>query len=118
MKYKYGNFSEKQLEKFETQLHNDVHKLLLYKDRNISKEIFKTEEDFEKFFKNLLFRLDGLNSLFDTSDNMVNLIATLQGALLETKRKNFRYSVYRKAILDSQGYIDIIFKGGDVHAKP
>ena len=118
MQYIYGEFTDKQISQAVRVMHNDVHKLLLYKDRDVEKTIFETEDDFITFFRNLLFRFGGLNELLGEPDYMVALMSTLQAAYDEVFRKHFRYGVFRRAILDCHGYIELIESEVDFNAKP
>ena len=81
MKYLYGEFTDKQINEAVRVMHNDIHKLLLYKDKKIEETIFNSEEDFFNYYDNLLFRFGGLNELLGEPDNMVMLMSTLQAAL-------------------------------------
>jgi hypothetical protein len=40
MQYLYGEFTDEQINKTVISMHSDIHKLLLYKDRNITEQIF------------------------------------------------------------------------------
>lgn len=117
MQYIYGEFTDKQISEAVRVMHNDIHKLLLYKDNKIEEKIFNTEEDFVTYFTNLLFRFGGLNELLGEPDQMVALMSTLQAAYDEVLSDHFNYRVFRRAILDSHGYIKAMFEGGDCDAK-
>ncbi len=114
MQYKYGEFSNEQINETVISMHNNIHKLLLHKDRNITEQIFDTDEDFKSYFKNLLFWFGGLNELLGEPQEMVDLMSTLQGAYDEIFRKPFRYYVFRRAILDCHGYIKEMFEVEEV----
>ena len=117
MRYIYGDFTDNQIAEATKAMHNDIHKLLLHKDNKIKEQIFNSEEDFNRYFVNLLFRFGGLNELLGEPKQMVALMSTLQAAYDEIKKDNFNYSVFRNAILNSHGYIKAIFEGGDFNAK-
>lgn len=110
MDYLYGEFTNEQINKTVVLMHNDIHKLLLHKDRDITEEIFNSEEDFLSYFNNLLFRFAGFNELLGEPQEMVYLMSTLQSAYNEVLRKHFRYYVFRRAILDCHGYIKKMFE--------
>lgn len=112
MKYKYGEFTNEQINETVVSMHNDIHKLLLHKDRNITEQIFNSEEDFVSYFTNLLFRFGGLNELLGEPQTMVDFMSTLQAAYDEVQRKHFRYYVFRRAILDCHGYIKEMVENG------
>lgn len=118
MTYIYGEFTDKQIAEAAHAMHNDIHKLLLYKDKNIEKKAFENDEMFISFFNNLLYKLGGTKTLFNNNSHMVALMSTLQAAYNEVIDDNFHYSTFRRAILDSHGYIKAMFESdGDTYAK-
>lgn len=117
MKYIYGEFTDKQISEAVHAMHNDIHKLLLYKDKRITEPIFQDDEAFLIFFENVLFKLGGTRTLFNDNGYMVTLMATLQAAYDEVVSDHFDYVTFRKAILDSHGYIKLMFEGGVDNAK-
>lgn len=118
MDYLYGNFTDKQIYESAQLMHNDIHKLLLFKDKNVKDAIFNSEQDFLIYFENLLYRFGGLNDLLGQPVLMVNLMSTLQAAYSCVQRDDYSYKLFRKLILDSHSYIKEIFEGGDTNAKP
>lgn len=110
MKHLYGNFSNNQILLNAKIMHNEVHKLLLYKDKMVEENIFNSEDDFINYFTNLLFRFGGLNELLGEPVSMVSLLSTLQAALDEVKSSSYNYSNYRRLILDAHGYIKLMFE--------
>ena len=110
MKYLYGEFSDNQIKVNASSMHNDIHKLLLYKDTKITDTIFNSEDDFYNYFTNLLLRFGGLNELLSEPPQMVKLMSVLQAALDESRRDNYSFNIFRKLILDAHGYIDSIFE--------
>lgn len=91
-------------------MHGDVHKLLLYKDERVTEQIFENDEAFISFFRNLLYKLGGTKTLFNDNGYMVSLMSTLQAAYDEVANGNYNYRTFRKAILDSHGYIKSMFE--------
>ena len=63
MDYLYGKFADHQIEVAASIMHGEIHKLLLFKDRNTEDTIFENDEDFFKYFRNLLVRYGALNTL-------------------------------------------------------
>ncbi len=112
MQYIYGGFTDKQISEAVRAMHNDIHKLLLYKDKRIKEIIFEDDEAFLIFFQNVMYKLGGTNTLFNDNGIMVTLMATLQAALDEVQSDHFNYMTFRRAILDSHGYIKQMFEGG------
>ena len=112
MQYIYGDFTDKQINEAVRAMHGDIHKLLLYKDKTI-----EDDEAFLVFFENVMFKLGGIKTLFNDNGLMVTLMATLQGAMDNFKSDHFSYKKFRRAILDSHGYIKQMFEGGVGDAK-
>lgn len=110
MKHLYGEFSDEQIKSNAKLMHSEIHKLLLYKDKNINQEIFANEDDFKIYFINLLYQFSGLNELLGCPVQMVALIATLQSAFDLVLSDKFNYYEYRRLILDSHNYIKNIFE--------
>lgn len=116
MDYLYGKFSNKQILEVAHIMHSDIHKLLLYKDKYFTEKIFDNDEDFIAYFENLLFKFGGLNSILGEPDLMIVLMSTLKAAYNETQKESFNYRLFRKAILDSHGYIKAMFEEVDEDA--
>ena len=114
MEYVYGEFTNKQIKEAVRAMHSDIHRLLLYKDKKIEEIIFESEEEYMTYFKNLLFRLAGMNELFGEPPQLVAFMSTLQAAYDEISSDHFRYSVFRRAILDCHGYLESMFEDGMV----
>lgn len=117
MKYIYGSFTKRQIKEAARAMHNDVHKLLLYKDNRIEEKIFENDEAFLIFFQNVMFKFSGTKTLFNNNGIMVTLMATLQAAYDEVISNEFDYMTFRRAILDSHNYIKQMFEGGVGDAK-
>lgn len=117
MQYIYGSFTDKQINEAVRAMHSDIHKLLLYKDKTIEEKIFEDDEAFLVFFENVMFKLGGTKTLFNDNGLMVTLMATLQGAMDNFKSDHFSYKKFRRAILDSHGYIKTMFEEVDDNAK-
>ena len=117
MQYIYGDFTDKQINEAVRAMHNDMHKLLLYKDKRIEEKIFEDDEAFLVFFENVMFKLGGTKTLFNDSGLMVTLMSELQAAFDNAKSDNFDYTTFRRAILDSHGYIKAMFEEVDCDAE-
>ena len=117
MQYIYGDFTDKQITEAVRAMHNDIHKLLLYKDKHIEETIFEDDEAFLIFFENVMYKLGGTKTLFNNNGIMVTLMVTLQAALDEVQSNHFNYTAFCRAILDSHGYIKAMFEGGVGDAK-
>ena len=102
----YGHFDDLQIEEYKEKLHKEMFWLLLYKDPK-TKDEFKNV-DFEKYFVNLMKKIDGLNALLSYPVEIVSIMSLLQAALNETRIAEFNYSSYRKLILDAHSLVDKI----------
>ncbi len=110
MDYIYGNFTNNQILTNAQIMHNDIHKLLLYKDKQFNGVIFNSDEEFNKYFINLLYRFGGLNTLLGEPKHMVLLMSTLQAAYDEVNNESYNYTVFRRLILDAHGYVKLMFE--------
>lgn len=110
MTYLYGEFADKQIELNARLMHGEIHKLLLYKDDNISENLFKDDLEFLSYFHNLLCRFGGLNDLLGEPRQMVALMATLQAAYKEVQSETYKWEDYRRLILDAHGYVTAMFR--------
>jgi hypothetical protein len=110
MNHLYGNFSETQIRDNARIMHSDIHKLLLFKDKNVNQQIFDNNEDFINYFSNLLRRISGFNELLFCPVEMVALLATLQSAFDMVNSESFNYQEYRRLILDAHGYVKSLFE--------
>lgn len=106
MNYKYGNFSDEQINYFKTQLHKKIHWLILYKDPNTCSKYEYVEYD--KYFITLMKEIDALNELLFYPVQIIELTCLLQAAYMETKKNDFNYSAYRKLVLDAHNLVDRI----------
>lgn len=102
----YGHFDDLQIEEYKEKLHKEMFWLLLYKDPK-TKDEFKNV-DFEKYFINLMEKIDGLNTLLFYPVEIVAIMSLLQAALNETRSDDFNYRSYRKLILDAHSLVDKI----------
>ena len=111
MIFTYGTFPDNQITQMAKTMHDDVHRLLLYKDENVLDKMFKSDDEFKSYFSNIMFRFGGLNTLLGCPICMVSLLSTLQAAFNVVGSEDYEYQVYRKLILDAHGYIDQVFEG-------
>lgn len=109
MKTIYGHFDDSQFDKYKTQLHKEMFWLLLYKDPKTCDQFKNT--NFEKYFINLMKRIDGLNVLLSYPVEIVSIMSILQAAFDESKKEEFNYQSYRKLILDAHSLVDRINSG-------
>lgn len=105
MEYLYGNFSSKQMEQAQKQIHSMIHWLLIYKEQNYD------PDKLDRYFNTVLLRLSGFNELLQCPEALVSLISNLQAARTLLKSQSFSFGDYRKLILDSHTLVDRCFGG-------
>lgn len=110
MKTLYGSFDDEQIKKYKVQLHKEMFWLLLYKDPK-TKDGFK-DVDFDKYFTTLMKKIDGLNEILMFPVEIISIMSLLQAALIETRKEDFDFKIYRKLILDAHSIVDDINSGG------
>ena len=119
MDYLYGKFADHQIDVAVSVMHGEIHKLLLYKDRNTEDVIFESSQDFFKYFRSLLVRYGALNTLMGEPDQMVAFLSTLEAASEEVlkPKTEYRFWKFRKLILDAHGYLKMMFEEVDENAE-
>lgn len=106
MKHKYGYFSDGQLSNYKTKLHKDIFWLLLYKDPEKDGDFLNV--NYDKYFYNLMRKINGLNSLLFYPIEIVEILSLLEAAMMETQKESFDFKVYRKLLFDVHTLIDKI----------
>ena len=106
MENRYGWFDEEQFEGFKKKWHRELFWLLLYKDPKTADQYVHV--DFDKFFEGLMRRINGLSALLFYPIEIVNIMANLEAAYLETQKDEFDFGVYRKLVLDAHALVDKI----------
>ena len=109
MDYLYGEFNDNQTAHRAKAMHSEIHRLLLFKDKKVNDVLFQSEEEFHKYFVDLLYRFGGLNHLLNYPDYFIDLMTALQLALDESEKAEFDFAKFRKLILDAHSYISVIF---------
>jgi hypothetical protein len=99
MVYKYGDFTEKQICNIKKNIQKSIFFLLLCVDR-------KTRDDYENIdvpsaFRDLMYRIAGMNEILLCPPELVMVESLLQRALNEYLSPRFRFKVYRKLLLDA-----------------
>ena len=102
----YGHFDDEQMENYKVKLHKELFWLLIYKDPKTRDEY--SNVDFNKYFDGLMRRINGLNELLFYPTEIVAIMSLLEAALIESKKVDFDYKVYRKLVLDAHSLIDKI----------
>ena len=101
-KTKYGYYSSSQISAVKQSLRKAIFFLLLYVDPQTKDDY--PNVDVEDAFRNLMLRLNGLNSILLEPPELVDTMCYLEAArqLLDS---NFDFSLYRKLILDAGAQI-------------
>ena len=108
--HKYGEFKECQVDYYQDKLRKKIFWLILYTDE-------KTKNDFDSvdvvhYHENLLLEISSCNELLKFPRDFVELINSLEMALIILKSENFNFNKYRKLVLDA-GAIITRMKVGD-----
>ncbi len=107
IKNKYDYYTDKQLESYIKKLHKKLFWLLLYKDPE-TKDNYHI--DFETYFRGIQLEINGLNSLFDYSPVITEIMSILEAALILSRSEEYSYREYRKLILDAHSVLDTLVK--------
>ncbi len=99
MKHKYGEFSDEQFAAAMEKLRKQIFFLLLLVDPETNNEY--VDINVESTFRNILFYIDGMNSLLGNPVEFVRIESFLERALLEYQSDVFDFAVYRKLVLDA-----------------
>lgn len=99
MKYKYGNFTQKQIHNYKKNLHKKIHWLLLYEESGYS--------DLVDYITNLQIHIAGLAEIID-SPHVVNLAAAIEAILLEYQKEQCEHKIYRKLVFDAHSIVDLL----------
>ena len=100
MKHLYGHFTEEQIKNEKRKLHSAIHWLLIYKEQEYLQ--------LDAYFKSLLYKISGLNSLLGNQEILVDILSLLQAAKDENLKTDCDNKIYRKLILDTHDLIDKI----------
>lgn len=99
MKHLYGEFSDNQIAATKKSLRGSIYFLLLCVDPDTS-YLYK-DVDVNQAFDNLLYKMDGLNSLLFYQKIIVDIMSLLKEAQNVYNTPDFDFRVYRKLILDA-----------------
>lgn len=97
--HKYGEFNCKQIDEYKTKMRKKIFWLILYTDEKINDQYKNV--NVVSYHENLLKQLSGLNSIFNNSSDIVDIICILESALIELKKEDFNFKSYRKLVLDA-----------------
>ena len=109
MTAKYGSYSSAQIHSIKYSIQKSIFFLLLYVDPQTRENY--SGIDVAKAFRNLQYRLNGLNSILLEPPELVETMALLESALEEYESECFLWSRYRKLILDAGAKIMQVKEG-------
>ncbi len=97
--FKYGVFTDEQMVVTKKYMQKQIYFLLLCVDEN-------TNVDYQDInivaaFDNILKWFGGLNEVLFYPSELVKVVSLLEAAKLEYLSDNFKFSVYRKLVLDA-----------------
>ena len=99
MNYKYGEFNNTQIANTKNAMRKQIFFLLLCVDPKTKDEYLNVNVN--DAFDGLLRKFGGLNDLLNYPDAFVDVMSLLNAAYKEYNNPDFKYSVYRKLILDA-----------------
>lgn len=98
---KYGEFSQEQFNEFKERLHAMCHHMLIYAEQS--------PELLPNYFTKLQAKLNGLNSLLNYNQEIVNMMALVESARLEFEQYHKKTDLYRKFALEVHEAIDHLY---------
>ena len=98
-KYKYGEFSDNQINDAKIKIRKSIFFLLLCVDPETSSEY--SDVDVNDVFNNVQNKLSGMNIIFGEPVEFVTVISLIEEAKRLYNSENFNYKKYRKLILDA-----------------
>lgn len=106
---KYGSYSPTQIHEVKLSIQKSIFFLLLYVDPKTRDEY--PDIDIVGAFRNLQYKINGLNSILLEPPELVQTMALLESALNEYKSDDFQWTQYRKLILDAGSEIMKVKEG-------
>jgi len=106
VKTKYGTFESKQIRENKETMRKQIFFLLLLADP-------KTKDQYPDVniclaFDNLMYKIDGFNSLLCYPSELVEIMSILEEARKELDEPEFNFEKYRKLILDAGAQVSAI----------
>lgn len=105
IKHKYGEFTEKQILEEKNKLRKSIFWLILYTDPKTRDKY--TYIDPVRYHENLMKRISGFNSLLMSSTDIVEILTILEAALIELKKDDFNFTIYRKLVFDAGALLKV-----------
>lgn len=104
MHYKYGELSDNQIANTKKSMRKQIFFLLLCVDPKTKDEYLNVNVN--DAFDGLLCKFGGLNDLLNYPDAFVEVMSLLNAAYKEYNSPEFKYSTYRKLILDAGAKVE------------
>lgn len=99
MRYKYGDFTQKQISETKELMRKQIFFLLLYADPKNAEQYSGINVD--EAIESELSSIGGLSDLLGNPQEIVTIQSLLCAALSEHRKTNFNWKKYRKLILDA-----------------
>jgi hypothetical protein len=106
MNYRYGEFTRDQISETKKRLRKKIFFLLLYADPNKADEYKNVNID--EAIESALRLVGGFNDLLGCPQEVVTIQSLLDAALIEHRKADFDWKIYRKLILDAGNKVETI----------
>ena len=105
----YGSYSPTQIHSTKLSIRKAIFFLLLYVDPETKNNY--SNIDVAEAFRNLQYKLNGLNSILLEPPELVETMSLLESARLEYESECFQWRKYRKLVLDAGSKIMDVKEG-------
>lgn len=99
VKQKYGSFNTNQIRETKETMRKQIFFLLLLADPATKGQY--PDVDIKSAFDNLMFKINGFNSLLSYPPEVVEILSILESAKGELYMPEFDFEKYRKLVLDA-----------------
>lgn len=99
VKYKYGKLKPQQIRKTKETIRKQIFFLLLLADPATKGQY--PDVDIKRAFDNLMYRINGMNSLLCYPSEIVEVLSILEEARLKLNEPELDFETYRKLVLDA-----------------
>ena len=99
VKHKYGAFKTKQIREIKETMRKQIFFLLLLADPATKGQY--PDVDIKRAFDNLMYKINGFNSLLFYPTEVVDILSILEEAREELEKPEFDFETYRKLVLDA-----------------
>lgn len=106
VKHKYGTFKAKQIRETKETIRKQIFFLLLLADPATKGQY--PDVDIKRAFDNLLFKINGFNSLLSYPCEVVEILSVLESAREELDKPELDFETYRKLVLDAGATVEKI----------